>query len=74
MPLLFVEWLQLLDGQPIAFLRNGLPPDLSDLTFEQVAESGVYQTSSRGLKSTPTWDHPRSTWKVGVPSAQDAWT
>lgn len=41
-PLLTVVRLRTVDGRPLAVLHNWLPPELSDLTAEELEEHGLY--------------------------------
>ncbi len=42
-PLMFIERLRGIDGQPIALLRNWLPPLFNDLTAEELTAHGLYE-------------------------------
>jgi DNA-binding GntR family transcriptional regulator len=46
-PLVYLERLRLMDGAPIAVLRNWLPPTLSDLSAGELESSGLYHLLRR---------------------------
>ncbi|QLQ14596.1 MAG: GntR family transcriptional regulator [Micropruina sp.] len=42
-PLVFIERLRSADGQPIAMMRNWLPPAFADITADDLSEHGLYE-------------------------------
>jgi GntR family transcriptional regulator len=46
-PLVYVERLRIVDGEPIAILKNWLPPSLGDLSATELESGGLYELLRR---------------------------